>query len=73
MVKRYHVQPSERALAHPRLSNQPPGTDQERSSVAKGIGNEVHLGEQRIIHLRMRKSYKKRMRMPSMLDPLSPV
>jgi hypothetical protein len=29
----------------------------------------VHLGEQRIIHRRMHKPYKKRMRMPSMLDP----
>jgi hypothetical protein len=29
----------------------------------------VHLGEQRIIHRRMHKPYKKRVRMPSILDP----
>ncbi len=39
------------------------------AAFAKGLGNDVHLGEQRIIHRRMRKLYKKRMRMPSMLDP----
>jgi hypothetical protein len=39
------------------------------AAFAKGLGNDVHLGEQRIIHRRMRKPYKKRMRMPSMLDP----
>jgi hypothetical protein len=39
------------------------------AAFAKGLGNDVHLGEQRIIHRRMRRPYKKRMRMPSMLDP----
>lgn len=39
------------------------------AAFAKGLGNDVHLGEQRIIHRRMRKSYKRRTRMPSMLDP----
>jgi len=39
------------------------------AAFAKGLGNDVHLGEQRIIHRRMHKPYKKRMRMPSMLDP----
>ncbi len=39
------------------------------AAFAKRLGNDVHLGEQRIIHRRMRRPYKKRMRMPSMLDP----
>lgn len=39
------------------------------AAFAKGLGNDVHLGEQRLIHRRMRKPYKKRMRMPSMVDP----
>lgn len=38
------------------------------AAFAKGLGRDVHLGEQRIIHQRIRKPYKKRMRMPSMLD-----
>lgn len=38
------------------------------AAFAKRLGNDVHLGEQRIIHRRMHKPYKKRMRMPSMLD-----
>jgi hypothetical protein len=38
------------------------------AAFAKGLGSDVHLGEQRIIHRRIRKPYKKRMRMPSMLD-----
>ena len=44
-----------------------PATD--ASTFAKGLGNDVHLGEQRIIHRRMHKPYKTRVRMPSMLDP----
>jgi hypothetical protein len=39
------------------------------AAFAKGLGSDVHRGEQRIIHRRIRKPYKKRMRMPSMLDP----
>ena len=39
------------------------------AAFAKRLGNDVHLGEQRIIHRRMRRPYKTRMRMPSMLDP----
>lgn len=39
------------------------------AAFAKRLGNDVHLGEQRIIHRRMHKPYKKRMKMPSMLDP----
>jgi hypothetical protein len=47
----------------------PPAPTTNAAAFAKGLGNDVHLGEQRIIHRRMRKPYKKRMRMPSMLDP----
>src|SRR6266446_1517385 len=47
----------------------PPVPATNAAAFAKGLGNDVHLGEQRIIHRRMRKPYKKRMRMPSMLDP----
>lgn len=47
----------------------PPAPTKNAAAFAKGLGNDVHLGEQRIIHRRMRKPYKKRMRMPSMLDP----
>ena len=36
---------------------------------AKTLGKEVQCGEQRIIHRRMHKPYKTRVRMPSMLDP----
>ena len=41
----------------------------DAAGFAKGLGNDVHLGEQRIIHRRMHKPYKTRVRMPSMLDP----
>ena len=41
----------------------------DAAAFAKGLGNDVHLGEQRIIHRRMHKPYKKRVKMPSMLDP----
>ena len=47
----------------------PPAPATNAAAFARGIGNDVHLGEQRIIHRRTRKPYKKRMRMPSMLDP----
>jgi hypothetical protein len=47
----------------------PPAPATNAAAFAKGLGNDVHLGEQRIIHRRMHKPYKKRMRMPSMLDP----
>jgi hypothetical protein len=46
-----------------------PAPTTNAAAFAKRLGNDVHLGEQRIIHRRMRKPYKKRMRMPSMLDP----
>src|ERR1700723_3313162 len=39
------------------------------AAFAKRLGNDVHLGEQRIIHRRMHKPYKTRVRMPSILDP----
>ena len=44
-----------------------PATD--AAMFAKGLGKEVHLGEQRVIHRRMHKPYKTRVKMPSMLDP----
>src|SRR6202521_3055205 len=47
----------------------PPAPATNAAAFAKGLGNDVRLGEQRIIHRRMHKPYKKRMRMPSMLDP----
>jgi hypothetical protein len=47
----------------------PPAPIKNAAAFAKRLGNDVHLGEQRIIHRRMRRPYKKRMRMPSMLDP----
>ncbi|RZN08829.1 hypothetical protein CWO90_47470, partial [Bradyrhizobium sp. Leo121] len=47
----------------------PPAPTKIAAAFAKELGNDLHLGEQRIIHRRMRKPYKKRMRMPSMLDP----
>src|SRR5258705_12211927 len=47
----------------------PPAPTTNPAAFAKGLGNDVHLGEQRIIHRRMRKPYKKRMKKPSMLDP----
>jgi hypothetical protein len=50
----------------------PPAPATNTAAFAKGLGNDVHLGEQRIIHRRMRKPYKRRMRMPSMLDPYHP-
>jgi hypothetical protein len=52
-----------------RAGTNPPVPATNPAAFAKGLGNDVHLGEQRIIHRRMRKPYKKRMRMPSMLDP----
>lgn len=47
----------------------PPAPATNAAAFAKGLGNDLHLGEQRIIHRRMRKPYKKRIKMPSMLDP----
>ena len=41
----------------------------DAAAFAKGLGKDVHPGEQRAIHRRLRKPYKKRVRMPSMLDP----
>src|SRR5271154_3275654 len=45
----------------------PPAPD--AAAFAKGLGKAVLAGEQRAIHRRLHKPYKKRMRMPSMLDP----
>jgi hypothetical protein len=47
----------------------PPVPTTNAAAFAKRLGNDVHLGEQRIIHRRLHKPYKKRMKMPSMLDP----
>jgi hypothetical protein len=41
----------------------------DAAAFAKGLGKNVLCGEQRAIHRRLRKPYKKRVRMPSMLDP----
>jgi hypothetical protein len=41
----------------------------DAAAFAKGLGKDVFRGEQRAIHRRLRKPYKKRVRMPSMLDP----
>jgi hypothetical protein len=38
----------------------PPAPATNAAAFAKGLGNDVHLGEQRIIHRRMHKPYKKR-------------
>jgi hypothetical protein len=45
----------------------PPALD--AAAFAKGLGKAVLAGEQRAIHRRLHKPYKKRVRMPSMLDP----
>ena len=47
----------------------PPSPALDVAAFAKGLGNDVHCGEQRAIHRPLRKPYKKRVRMPSMLDP----
>jgi hypothetical protein len=47
----------------------PPAPTQDVAAFAKGLGNDVDCGEQRTIHRRLRKPYKTRIRMPSMLDP----
>ena len=47
----------------------PPSPVLDVAAFAKGLGNDVHCGEQRAIHRRLRKPYKTRIRMPSMLDP----
>jgi Integrase core domain len=41
----------------------------DAAAFAKGLGKAVLAGEQRAIHRRLHKPYKKRVRMPSMLDP----
>jgi Integrase core domain len=41
----------------------------DAAAFAKALGKTVHCGEQRVIHRQMRKPYKTRVRMPSMLDP----
>ena len=47
----------------------PPSPVLDVATFAKGLGNDVHCGEQRAIHRPLRKLYKTRVRMPSMLDP----
>jgi hypothetical protein len=47
----------------------PPAPATNAAAFAKRLGNDVHLEGQRIIHRPIGKPYKKRMRMPSMLDP----
>jgi Integrase core domain len=49
------------------LCTPPPAPD--AAAFAKGLGKAVLAGEQRAIHRRLHKPYKKRVRMPSMLDP----
>ena len=41
-----------------------PAPTTNAAAFAKRLGNDVHLGEQRIIHRRMHKPYKTRVRMP---------
>ena len=47
----------------------PPSPPKCVATFANGLGNDVLCGEQRAIHRPLRKPYKKRVRMPSMLDP----
>ena len=46
-----------------------PSAAPDAAAFAKKLGKELHLGEQRVIQRRMHKTYKTRVRMPSMLDP----
>src|SRR5215204_2252386 len=46
-----------------------PSPAPDAAAFAKGLGKDVHPGEQRAIHRQLRKPYKKRVRMPSILDP----
>ena len=46
-----------------------PSPAPDAAAFAKGLGKAVLAGEQRAIHRRLHKPYKKRVRMPSMLDP----
>jgi len=41
----------------------------DAAAFAKRLGKTVNRGEQRATHRRLRRSYKKRVRMPSLLDP----
>ena len=47
----------------------PPSPALDVAAFAKGLGDDVRCGEQRAIHRPLRKPYKTRIRMPSMLDP----
>jgi hypothetical protein len=47
----------------------PPPPASDAAAFAKRLGKAVLAGEQRAIHRRLHKPYKKRVRMPSMLDP----
>ncbi len=46
-----------------------PSPAPDAAAFAKGLGKNVLCGEQRAIHRRLHKPCKKRVRMPSMLDP----
>jgi hypothetical protein len=46
-----------------------PSAAPDAAAFAKGLGKAVLAGEQRAIHRQLHKPYKKRVRMPSMLDP----
>ena len=47
----------------------PPSPVPDVAAFAKELGNDAQCGEQRAIHRPLRKPYKKRVRMPSVLDP----
>ena len=58
-----------KAATPPSVHVSAPSTAPDAAAFAKRLGKDVHLGEQRVIHRRMHKPYKTRVRMPSMLDP----
>ena len=53
----------------PKVTVNAPTAAPDAATFAKRLGKDLHLGEQRVIHRRMHKPYKTRVRMPSMLDP----
>jgi Integrase core domain len=52
-----------------KIAASPPSPAPDVATFAKGLGDDVARGEQRDIHRHLRKAYKTRVRMPSMLDP----
>ena len=58
--------PSEVRAGTPVCPNAP---TPDAAAFAKGLGDDVLCGERRAIHRQLRKPYKTRVRMPSMLDP----